>query len=462
MFSWLNTSVFSAPRLLAPDPSDESSDDGSAGAKVSTVKKAKPSKKKTPPSNPDLQDAPEPPRKHSSTSSTLESTSTLPSPPVSELPTASLPPSVLPSTLPSALSGLSSNSDPTSPNSKEDQSSGEPETFQQKILRWLDPRRSLCLILSGLMLASLGSTLTTAVLLTTLPFSQGAASPSNQGPGTDTLRSSPPQLLRLPNHTISGEQISTILARNLFDPEGAITDEPEEEKRPNQSGEIPATELPIKLLGTLYGSDPRNGIAMIENTELKSQNSFLVGDRLEEGVVIKEIHRRKVILDHLGQLESLSLEQDEIQRRPRRGSSSPLSNMPSLVQRDPTAQSKGRLSQYKEDGYEFSDNKVYMTDSYKKKLLIQDFSKVLQDAKADPYMVEGRLAGFILTRIRQNSIYEKAGFANGDIIKEINGIELTSASQAIGVLQAARNAQRLEVTVIQNGQINIIEVNIGQ
>ena len=261
---------------------------------------------------------------------------------------------------------------------------------------------------------------------------------------------------------LSKDDQEVIKSRNLFNKEGTLGDDDKNKKNKISNagdGSIVKSNLPYRLVGTVYGSNPYNGIATIEDKLTKNKDSFVVGARIGPKITLSQIHQKKVILDNKGRLEYIEIDKKIINTR-KRSERSILSQLGS-VNRSIPKNSKGRMSQFKEEGYEFKDNKIFMTESYKKKLLTQDFSKVLQDAKADPYMVGGKLAGFKLSRVRQDSIYEKSGFANGDIVTEINGIELTSVSQAISVLQAARNSTRLEVTVIQNGTPNTIEINIG-
>ena len=356
-----------------------------------------------------------------------------------------------PEVSPTVASEESTDSVSTTVESTAVESTEETEsTLLHTLLKVFSPRNVTIVLVSCMILASFIATLITALILGQI---KPLTASTNLTLGRQELSITP---------TKPGAQAwKPIISRNLFNPEGTVADEDPASSQKKTTGDMMATSLPFKLLGTVYGGDPYGGIAMIENTEKKSKNSFVVGDRLTGGVTVYQVLRKKVILSNAGQLEYLPLEEPKLKRR-RRGGRSVLSNMSPLVERQPMVHSEGRLSQFKEEGYEYTGDKIFMTENYKKKLLTQDFSKVLQDAKADPYMVGGRLAGFILTRIRKDSIYEKSGFANGDIIKEINGIELTSASQAIGVLQAARNAQRLEVTVVQNGITRIIEVNIGQ
>lgn len=263
--------------------------------------------------------------------------------------------------------------------------------------------------------------------------------------------------------TLSDSDVKSVLKRNLFNREGTLGGEPEslDDEQEVISGEVIKSNLPLKLWGTIYGGDPLSGIAMVEDTRKKTTNSFLVGDRLVEDAIVKQVLKEKVIFERNGRLEYIEREKENLVRR-RRGakSSGPTAAMTSRLNK-PTRATE-RLDSFKEEGYEFKDGKVAMTNEYKQKLITTDFSKVLQDAKAEPNMVEGQLQGFKLTRIRSPSIYEKAGLANGDIVTEINGVELSSASQAIRTLQSLRSANQIEVTVIQGGVKRTLEISIGQ
>ena len=122
---------------------------------------------------------------------------------------------------------------------------------------------------------------------------------------------------------------------------------------------------------------------------------------------------------------------------------------------------KASGADFKEDGFERKGNAIKLTEEYKRNLLSPDnFSKVLQDAKAEPNRVGEQLQGFRLTRIRENSAYEKAGFQNGDIIEEINGIPLRDAGGAIRLLNQVRNEKEIEVRLNRNGQVSNMAIQV--
>ncbi|MBP9706082.1 MAG: hypothetical protein KBD78_00455 [Oligoflexales bacterium] len=251
--------------------------------------------------------------------------------------------------------------------------------------------------------------------------------------------------------TLSSKDIKDIIDRNIFNSDGKVPDEDDEQKKQGGKGrgQLVPTSLPLKLHGTIYGSSSLASIAMIENTSKSIINSFLIGDRIIENAILKEIQRERIILERDGVYEYLDFPKPEVlDRRGKKVSTSkPNSALSSL---SPLAQSPPP-PEYKEEGFERKGGKVSMTGSFKNRILGVDFAKVLADAKADPYIVDGEIKGYVLSKIREDSIYRKLGLQDGDIIDEVNGTPLGDPAQAIKLLNSLRNEGKFEVNVIRNG-----------
>jgi type II secretion system protein C len=251
-----------------------------------------------------------------------------------------------------------------------------------------------------------------------------------------------------PTATLNPKAVDLILKRNLFNSEGSAVEEKQDAK-PDQpvTAEAVKSDLPIKLVGTIFGGDPFTGIALIENSQKKSINSFFVGDTVLKEAVVREIYKERIIVDRNGRREYIEIAPTELTRTRRKKKAAAKSTdsgvAPLATEPPPPA--------YKEDGFERKDKEITMTQAYRQKLLTADFTKVLQDCKATPNMVDGELRGFIITRIRKDSIYEKAGIQNDDIVEEVNGVPLTDTSQAIRLLQSLRNESEIEIRVKRGG-----------
>ncbi|MBL8913731.1 MAG: hypothetical protein JNM17_23720 [Archangium sp.] len=72
-------------------------------------------------------------------------------------------------------------------------------------------------------------------------------------------------------------------------------------------------------------------------------------------------------------------------------------------------------------------------------------------ARIVPSMKDGKLVGIRLFSIRPESVWAAAGFMNGDVLKEANGLPLLEPEQVYEATQKLRHAERLEITVERQG-----------
>ncbi len=260
--------------------------------------------------------------------------------------------------------------------------------------------------------------------------------------------------IELEQKTLSSVELDTILKRNIFNSEGKLGDTDDSGKiEENVTPEVVKSQQPLKVQGIIYGGTPLSGIALIENTAKKSVNSFFVGDILIQDAKISEIYRDRVVFAFPnGRKEYIELEIKEPERttRKRKGKVSEgggdSGSVSAIATRPPPPK-------FEEEGFKRDTNEIEMSEGYRDRLLSSDFTKVLQDAKANPNFVDGQLQGFVLDRIRENSIYEKAGFQNGDVIEEINGVPLTDTAKTIQFLNTLRGEKEIDIRIKRGGAV---------
>jgi general secretion pathway protein C len=249
-----------------------------------------------------------------------------------------------------------------------------------------------------------------------------------------------------------------ILERNLFNKTGELGDSsPADEQGNIDQSVVAKTSLPLELMGIIYGGTPFTGLASIKMKDKNVISSYLVGDVVGRAEVV-EIHREKVFIRNSGRIEYIEMppmkELNQARRSKKKDNVAKVGGDFSPIATGPAARS------YREEGFEREGGRMAMSQDYKQRLLTVDFSKVLQDAKAEPYMIGGQTQGFKLTRIREGSIYQKAGLQNDDVVEEINGVRLTNAPAAIRLLQSLRNETNIEVIVNRGGQRVPLELSV--
>lgn len=258
--------------------------------------------------------------------------------------------------------------------------------------------------------------------------------------------------------SLTSVDISTIIKRNIFNIDGTIPQEnPDQDLKVNVTSDEPIkTHLPLRLLGTIFSGDPLTGLALVEDTSKKSTSTFLVGDSLGKGK-LSEVWREKIIIDFGDHKEYLELEQSTLSMRSRQKKSGI-----GKQKAESTYADQPPPERYKEEGFERNGGDIVISKDFREKLLTVDFAKVLQDAKAEPNITGGELDGFRLVRIRSESIYEKAGLQNDDIIKEINGVPLTDTAQAIKLLNSLRGEADIEVRLDRGGKAMNMKLQVVQ
>ena len=65
----------------------------------------------------------------------------------------------------------------------------------------------------------------------------------------------------------------------------------------------------------------------------------------------------------------------------------------------------------------------------------------------------GETMGYRITPGKKPKLFRAAGFKAGDIIVEINGLDLTDAQQSMEAMQSLRTAQSLQLTVNRGGEL---------
>ncbi len=69
-------------------------------------------------------------------------------------------------------------------------------------------------------------------------------------------------------------------------------------------------------------------------------------------------------------------------------------------------------------------------------------------------------AGFKIFSIRPNSLYSQIGLQNGDVIKNINGIDISSPDKALEAYQRLRNADKISLNIVRGGKPESMEYTI--
>jgi len=91
---------------------------------------------------------------------------------------------------------------------------------------------------------------------------------------------------------------------------------------------------------------------------------------------------------------------------------------------------------------------------------ISDFPSLMSEARVVPHFLDGKSDGFVITDIVVGSLYQQVGLQNGDVIRKVNGKQVTSAQQAMAMYKALESATSIDLELMRAGQVQQVHYDI--
>ena len=84
--------------------------------------------------------------------------------------------------------------------------------------------------------------------------------------------------------------------------------------------------------------------------------------------------------------------------------------------------------------------------------LLANQAELMRTARVIPHEVDGRVVGVKIYGIRRSSLLGRLGIQNGDMLRTINGFDLTEPDSVLEAYTRLRSADRLSLSVERRGQ----------
>lgn len=236
------------------------------------------------------------------------------------------------------------------------------------------------------------------------------------------------------------QDLSSIEQRNIFDNENFIPEPFESAMLDCWSQARPST-TQISLLGTIVMGDENLSVALIQNPS-SNQKVAVKKDELffDNRYQAMSIDRKRLCFQNKStqDFEFIEIPQE-------RGV---ISN--SLAQAG-SAPREG-ISLRGENQYQIKQS---FLDSQ-----LGDLQNVLQTAKAIPAIEGGKMKGFLIQSIDEDSVFASLGLGAGDVLKEVNGIVLDNAGKGLEAFSALKGSRKIELRVTRGGQDQVISYEV--
>ncbi|HKY90327.1 MAG TPA: type II secretion system protein GspC [Nevskiaceae bacterium] len=236
-----------------------------------------------------------------------------------------------------------------------------------------------------------------------------------------------------------GPNVDAIMSAHLF---GQYV--PPSDPALDAMSEAPDTHLNLTLMGILAATADRGSRALIAASN-GEENPFAIGDDVVRGVTLQAIFPDRVILSRNGQLETLRLDKNTTGGK-----------LPAGFQN----YHRPAVDEGGDEEEEGGDDTSAMLSDIREELMT-DPSRASEYIRVQPASNGGQLRGYRIYPGRDRTVFSAIGLRPGDLVTQVNGIQLNDANTALAMLQQLSQANNLTVVIERGGQQQTVNVNLN-
>ena len=204
--------------------------------------------------------------------------------------------------------------------------------------------------------------------------------------------------------------------------------------------DAPDTKLKLVLRGVYSSNEQDKGHAIIADPRGKEEQ-YSIGDMLPGNAELSEVHADKVILKRGGRYETLRLPADN-----KPGNAASRSN--TAARRSVPARSASSPEQ-----------RLRTVRENLRKRPRDLYNLVRATPKKDG---EGKTVGYELGPGRDPGLFKQVGLQKGDVAIQINDIKLDNPANSARALKSAQSGATVSVTVLRNGQEEVLSLSVPE
>ena len=253
------------------------------------------------------------------------------------------------------------------------------------------------------------------------------------------------------------EWASTVNNRNLFN---STPPEPEEysdagPKDADETGDLSGMPRPwdpckesessIGLSATMVAEPAEWSFAVLDDGENDEERLMRTNQKIAD-FTLAAIQRERVVLVKGGSFECVVLGEKKKKKKPSRTKSA--------------RKSKSSNSSKIKDGIKKTGKNQYKIDREMLNEQLDDLSKLSKGARVIPHYRDGRPQGFKIVGVRPGSLYSHIGVRSGDVLKGVNGEEITSPNKALELYEQLKNSGNVNVEIERRGRKVALEYTI--
>ncbi len=212
----------------------------------------------------------------------------------------------------------------------------------------------------------------------------------------------------------------------------------------------PVVRTNFVLVGTIVSPSPSARRAILWAEGMKEPRAYRESDEVEPGAVLASVERDKAWIARGNEREKLELL--PVGSRSRAPASPPAAPQPSAAQVSSVPAADIRVTRLSDNQFSIDEGGVAQ--------LTGNFNQFMTQVRLVPYFEGNKSAGYRIAAVRPGTTFEKLGFQGGDVLQQVNGLDVSSPDKMYTIFQNLKDEKKVTVSILRQGQKSTLTYEI--
>jgi len=218
----------------------------------------------------------------------------------------------------------------------------------------------------------------------------------------------------------------------------------------NSKSASQATRSSFILVGTIVSSNPSVRRAILWANGMKEPKAFREKEEVEPGAILSSVERDKAWLTRGGEREMLELL--PVGSKTRASISPPAAGTGRAGPGAPQAAGTSPSQAVGDIRVERLGDNRFSIDEAGVAQLTGNINQFMTQVRLIPFFEGNKSAGYRIAAIRPGTTFEHLGFQGGDILQQVNGLDIASPEKLYTIFQNLKDEKKVSVDILRQGQ----------
>jgi len=228
-------------------------------------------------------------------------------------------------------------------------------------------------------------------------------------------------------------------------------------KLPTANAKAAVPRTAFVLIGTIVSSSPDARRAILWANGMTLPKAFREKEEVEPGAFLSSVERDKVWLTRGSEREMIEIL--PVGSKVRASLSPPVAGQKSAAPGAPQAAGTSSPPVGEIRVNRLADNR-FSIDEAGVEQLTGNINQFMTQVRLIPFFEGNKSAGYRIAAIRPGTTFEQLGFQGGDVLQQVNGLDVSSPEKLYTIFQNLKDEKKVSVNILRQGQKNTLTYEI--